>query len=213
MIFVVGSSRNRFRSLDDGVRTRFLVDRPHEGDNIDKFNWACCELTGLYYMWKHGDDEIVGLEHYRRYLSSGGCFPIGKDEICRRLDKADLLCATVGYGSRRIKSYFERSGKLEPLLRYMALLEVMEGKRYADHCRNYMNGNVHVLGNIFIARRSVLDEYAPFLFRTLGCFYRAECALGKPVQPRILGYLSEFLAGAYYSYHGLKLDRIGFCWN
>lgn len=211
-IYVVGSTKNKFRRLDN-LREKFFVDQPHKGDNIDRFNPFCCELTGLYYMWKHGNDEIVGLEHYRRYLSVKGNAPIGEDEIRKRLQTADVLCTTVSYGYSPIKTYFVKNGKLEPLLRYMTFLEVMEGRRYADHCRNYMNGNVHVLGNIFIAKRSFLDEYAPYLFRTLGCFYRAEKAYRRPLQPRILGYLSEFLFGAYLGWHKCKLDRIGFCWN
>ena len=78
MIYVVGSTKNKFRRLDN-LREKFFVDQPHNGDNIDRFNPFCCELTGLYYMWKHGDDEIVGLEHYRRYLSVKGNEPIGED--------------------------------------------------------------------------------------------------------------------------------------
>lgn len=212
MIYVVGSSSNRFRRMD-GIREKFLVDQPHEGDNIDQFNRYCCELTGLYYMWKHGDDEIVGLEHYRRYLSVNGVLPIGEDEIRRRLEKADVICATVNYGSRTIKSYFEKSGKLVSLLSYIVFLEAMEGRRYADYCRNYMNGHVHILGNIFIAKRSILDEYAPYIFRTLGHFYRAELSHGRTMQPRILGYISEFLFGSWLSAHGKVVDRVGICWN
>ena len=65
-IYVVGSHRNKFLELGDSY-TKFFIDEQHNGDNIDNRNPYYCELTGLYYLWKHCDDEIVGLEHYRRW--------------------------------------------------------------------------------------------------------------------------------------------------
>ena len=36
-IYVVGSSKNKFLPLDN-IREKFLIDQPHEGDNIDFLN-------------------------------------------------------------------------------------------------------------------------------------------------------------------------------
>lgn len=48
-IIVVGDSKKRFRKeADEGLRAKFLVDKPHDGDNIDKLNPWFCELTGLF---------------------------------------------------------------------------------------------------------------------------------------------------------------------
>lgn len=55
--------------LDD-IREKFIIDEKHEGDNIDFLNLWYCELTGLYYLLKHTKDDIIGLEHYRRYFTS-----------------------------------------------------------------------------------------------------------------------------------------------
>ena len=66
-IYVVGSNKNIFLPLDD-IREKFIINETHKGDNIDDLNPWYCELTGLYYLWKNCDDDIVGLEHYRRYF-------------------------------------------------------------------------------------------------------------------------------------------------
>ena len=213
MIYVVGDHSKHFRNIDTTIRSKFFVEDAHEGRNIDNLNRFFCELTGLYHMWQNDNSDVVGLEHYRRYLSADGRNPIDRQEIERRLHRGDVLCATVNYGTKPIKSYFLANGMLEWMLRYIAFLEVLEGHGYAEHCRRYINGNHHVLGNIFIARRKLLDEYGSYLFRSLIGFHKAEIAQGRAIRGRIHDYLSEFLFGAWLEWRGNKIVDTGICWN
>ena len=71
-IYVVGNSKDLFLKLDN-IREKFLVDQSHDGDNIDDLNPWYCELTGLYHLWKNTTDDIIGLEHYRRYFVKKVC--------------------------------------------------------------------------------------------------------------------------------------------
>ncbi len=57
---LVGASKNM--NVDN-----FITD--NKGDNISNKNASFCELTGLYWIWKHTKNENIGLAHYRRYFS------------------------------------------------------------------------------------------------------------------------------------------------
>ena len=39
-------------------------------DNISDKNSSFCELTGLYYAWKHIRADYIGLVQYRRHFKS-----------------------------------------------------------------------------------------------------------------------------------------------
>ena len=97
-IYVVGSSKNKFLPLDD-IREKFLIDQPHDGDNIDFLNPWYCELTGLYYLWKHVDDDIVGLEHYRRYFVNSKNKLLSENDINNILNEYDII-APYQYNKR-----------------------------------------------------------------------------------------------------------------
>lgn len=52
VIYSVGMHKNVFNVAPEHGRTPFIVDEPHESDNIDSENYRLNELTGLYYLWK-----------------------------------------------------------------------------------------------------------------------------------------------------------------
>ena len=98
-IYVVGNSKNKFLPLNN-IREKFLIDQPHEGDNIDSLNPWYCELTGLYYLWKNVNDDIVGLEHYRRYFVNKKNQILSEAEIKSMLEQKDIICIKSGNYSK-----------------------------------------------------------------------------------------------------------------
>lgn len=212
-IYVVGSSKNKFLPLDN-IREKFLIDKPHEGDNIDFLNPWYCELTGLYYLWKHVDDDIVGLEHYRRYFVNEKNKPLSETEIRTVLNDCDILCIKANYTKRRPpKTWLIRNGKWFDMQKFLTFIKVYVGQKYYETCINHLNGDWHALGNMFITRKELIDKYCEFMYDLTFAYMEAEKSYGRQLPGRIIGYFTEFLFGAWLKFNDKKINfkRVKIC--
>ena len=208
-IYVVGSSKNRFLPLDN-IREKFLIDKPHEGDNIDNLNPWYCELTGLYYLWKHVDDDIVGLEHYRRYFANKKGNLLSEAEIREILKTHDVICKRQPYTFIRPPiTWFQKFGKYADIQKFLCFVKVYVGKEYYDVCIKHLHGDYHCLGNMLICHKELLNEYCDFIFDVTFTFMKAEKRYGRKLTPRIIGYFTEFLLGAWLIYKRKKIKFLG----
>lgn len=198
-IYVVGSSENKFLPLDN-IREKFLIDEKHEGDNIDFLNPWYCELTGLYYLWKHCNDDIIGLEHYRTYFWKDG-HPINEIQIKEELKKGDVICSgwkmpNPFHGGRTVREEFSKVMRSE----YKSFLENLQKIKpdFYKYFNEYLNGNEFICCNMMITLKENLNEYMNFLFDVILSF-------GKIYKPtrfnlRREGWISEFMFGAWLNY-------------
>ena len=209
-IYVVGSSKNKFLPLDN-IREKFLIDQEHEGDNIDFLNPWYCELTGLYYLWKHVDDDIVGLEHYRRYFVNEKDHLLSENEIRELLKDNDILSnRSIGYSTMKpIKTWLIRNGKWLDTQKFLIFAKQYVGQEYYDICTNFLNGDYHIMCNMFIAKKEVINEYCSFIFDVLENYRLAEKTFGRELPCRICGYFTEFLFGAWLIWKNKKNKFIG----
>ena len=165
-ILVVGNSKNKFLPLDD-IREKFLVDEKHTGDNIDSLNPWYCELTGLYYLWKHADDDIVGIEHYRRYFINETGSLLSESEIRKLLNEHDVI---VTYYSKNIHdtlynriNYFK---SIDVLKKVAIALRFLHPEQY-DLFVSFLNSTYHYQFNMIIANKKIINEYCEWLFGIL----------------------------------------------
>lgn len=204
-IYVIGSTKNRFLKLDN-IRTKFFIDKPHEGENIDFLNPWYCELTGLYHLWKNVDDDIVGLEHYRRYFVNGRQKLLSEQEIKNLLSKFDIICSKTKYSKKKpVKTWLIKNDKWHDMEKFLAFLKVYVGEDYYEHCVNHLNGEWHVLGNMFICKKELIDKYCEFIFDVTRMYMEAEKSFGRKLPKRIIGYFTEFLFGAWLTYEHKKI--------
>lgn len=197
-IYVVGNTKNKFLPLDN-IREKFLVDQPHDDNNIDNLNPWYCELTGLYYLWKNCNDEIVGLEHYRRYFVNDKNQLLSEKEIEEILKNNDIILYKWLYNSvfeNMIGLNYHRELKF-----ILDLIEVLYNKEMHDFFENNIKQKGEYEGNMFICNKEIINEYCMFLFPLLAKF--DECH--KFRINRIDGYMAESLFGTWMQYKQKKI--------
>lgn len=179
----------------------FLYD--DTGDNITSKNPNYCELTALYWIWKNDKSDIVGLEHYRRQFVKGEKI-LSKKSILAYLNNYDVIVPrTVSFPSSAYQQYSEIHFE-EDLLSVRRIIK----NTYPDYLEDFdflKKTNKLYLCNMFISRKSFLDNYCTWLFNIL---FRLEQEIDitkrDDYQKRIFGFLSERLFNVYL-HHNCKL--------
>ena len=163
-IYVVGSSKNRFLPLNN-IREKFIIDAEHEGENIDNLNPWFCELTGLYWFWKNSKEDIVGLEHYRRYFVNRRNQLLSEDEIRTILETNDIICIRANYSYINPPvTWLQKNDKWYDTQKFLTFIKAFVGNDYYKACIDHLYGNWHALGNMFICKKELIDEYCSFIF-------------------------------------------------
>lgn len=209
-IYVVGSSRNNFLPLDN-IREKFLVDIQHEGDNMDSLNPWLCELSGLYYLWKHVNDDIVGLEHYRRYFVNDTYVRstnlVRENEIRNILNSHDIIVCEQHTGiwgnPRSFWSKYGLGGQLNNFKKFLAIMSVYYPD-FTQFFKQWFERANHIYSNnMYITRKEISDEWCELVF-TCVKIYQENFPLDSS-NLRIFGWFTETLLGAWVEFKKLKV--------
>lgn len=202
-IYVVGSSKNNFLPLDN-IRKKFLIDQPHAGDNIDFLNPWYCELTGLYYLWKHVDDEIVGLEHYRRYFVNSKNQLLGENEIREILKDYDVIVCDKNRG---IQNCILKEALLERIKEKDLDFFLNNIDTFYKECLTYYLKNSHYKSpyNMLICKKQVLNDWASFIFSNINILVKYKIFTKENL--RFAGFISEFLLYGFLLTKGYKIYK------
>jgi hypothetical protein len=187
-----------------------LIDQKHEGDNIDFLNPWYCELTGLYYLWKNVQDDIVGLEHYRRYFVNSKFQLLTEYEINALLNdyKYDFICVYSPYNKQPVISWINKHNMNTEFTKFLIFCKYYVGEEYVNYCWKILNGNYHALGNMFISKKETFNEYCEFIFDLFFTYQEAEKHYGRNIPGRMIGYFAEFLFAAW-----LEMKHKKIFWN
>ena len=166
VIYSVGMSKNVFDVAPEHGRTPFIVDEPHDGDNIDDENYRLNELTGLYYLWKNEHNVgYKGLEHYRRAIwDRTNHHLLEPSEIEDILKDHDvILTNNYVFFPGTMDNYCQpRNGYLHHIERMNDQWNGFGDAYWNWICTHYPNE--HSWCNIAIAREDVFDEYCEMAF-------------------------------------------------
>ena len=183
--------------------------RDDSGDNISEKNPHYSEFTGLYWIWKNSDADIVGLNHYRRilvngFLGSGDL--LKKDQIERDLMENDVIVYKRKKTSKPVYENFKLYVHEEDLLASCKLFEKMYPE-YRETLNNVLNGNVFFASSIFVANKDWFDDYCSWLFPYLFELEKEIYQSNNLEHKRVLGYVGEILLTVYIEHNNYKVKE------
>lgn len=138
-------------------------------DNISYLNHKINECTGLYWMWKNALENIIGLNHYRRFFSGiDNNNIICEKEIKFFLQEYDIIVAnSTNTYPLSIKEHLLSTIEDDAFIMARNLIEESIGKSHYEYLYLYnkvMSGYAFFPCNMFITRREIMNEYCEWLF-------------------------------------------------
>ena len=230
-IFVCASRKN----LNDVAKlklpsNRKVITAEASGfeDNIDSLNPWYCETSVLYALWKNSKADIIGLEHYRRFLISNGKI-LDDGKIKDLLKNHDIICCLLGNpknvsNERNLKTHIERgfigfpytkehtckiSWMFDGFLNYLATIP--EYKGFSDYVRSRWAKSVTIVkGNMFIARKSVVEPWLKMMFDGLSAYFEKDGVELDNTNVRSVGWVFEFLFCLWCEWKKLRIATTEF---
>ena len=201
-IYVVGSTKDKYKELDN-IRYPYYIDMQHAGDNIDHLNPYYCELTALYYLWKHSSSDVRGLEHYRTYFY-GDDGLLSEHEIEQILASNRFIC-----GRMHFPTTLGLPTVLDGMLRgpTMPYVNVFKGvlndidPMFGWAFETYVNQEWFYPTNTFITSASTFNEYCSILFFVLNQFVMKTGY--NDATRRMAGYMGEAFMGVWLLVSGV----------
>lgn len=179
-----------------------------EGDNISEKNKNYCELTGLYWIWKHSKSKYVGLCHYRRFFINNYTFKKLKEkEILETLDYYDIILPQRTKLDRTVYERYRYGHCISDMDECKKVIK----KLYPEYLKDFdkvMQDNKYYACNMFIMKKKKLDEYCEWLFNILFEVEKRIDITGRDdYQKRVFGFLSERLFSVWIEHQNFKIHE------
>ena len=206
---LVGAVKND----NDSLPANMLKD--NTGDNISIKNKSFCELTGLYWMWKNSKEDIIGLEHYRRYLvkDTKNKNLLDEDTIRKDLQVNDIILPEpLIYGGKLSagKTAARWFGDCHDPLVWTLCRDIVVDN-YAEYLKDFDWFSYQLKGycfNMFIANKKLIDEYCEWLFPILfNLESKVDISKYDSYNQRMFGFVSERLFNVWLHHKNLKIKE------
>lgn len=178
--------------------------RDNTGIQIAEKNPHFCELTAMYWIWKNVTEDVVGIAHYRRYMTKGPLSYriIGETDVARLLTSAELLVPRPL--CMRNETVLEQFGEKHDRRDLLACGDVIRDlfPEYGPDFDRMLGKHYFYQYNMIVADKRIYDEYMswlfPILFELEG---RVRIERYDAYNRRLFGFLSERLLDVWLS-HG-----------
>ena len=190
----------------------------NEGSNISVLNKSYNELTGLYWIWKNVNEDIVGVCHYRRYFVK----PFGKIRNLFGLstkyfaDKSYIIsCMNNHHMIVHNKTFFKEGCEKQFLKTqrfpndFEVVRKIIEEKHpeYLEDLERALNQKSCHLLNVLIAKKEIFDSYCEWLFSILFSVEEYLKSSGETNFERRLGMIGERLLDVWLLHNNLKIKE------
>lgn len=190
----------------------FAVDSPQRlpeeslrddaGKNISAKNKQFCELTALYWLWKHAREDIIGLAHYRRHF----LFP--EDWKERMLDNdVDVILPVPLYVAPSVAENFKSRHDSSDWEFMMQCLKDDFPGNFQEACA-FFQGNLYYPCNMFVMKREILDALCSWLFPILFNVADHGGIKDNPYLNRYPGFISERLISLFFEVNREKFKVV-----
>lgn len=210
-------THKKYNEIDNGLYKTIHVGRSlgedlgyqgdDTGDNISYKNRYYCELTGMYWLWKNYECDIIGICHYRRFFIEKERL-LTKEYVERTLNDYDIIISQnqiVSQNSLKEQYYDNHCGSdweeckkviTEKYPEYIQAFECMENSRIFNIC------------NMMITRKEIYDRYCNWLFDILfEVEKRIDIDNKDDYQKRVMGFLSERLLKVWLLFNDYKIKE------
>ena len=189
--------------------------KDNTGENISFKNPYYCELTGLYWAWKNLDGEYIGLVHYRRHFANGKWWKKKRKRIlpgsafAAALKDAEILLPKPRhYWIETNYSQYAHAHHEEDLVQTRKILQ----EKYPEYIPAYDQSMGQRSGhrfNMFVMRKSLLDEYCGWLFDILfDLEKRLNISSYSQNDQRVFGFVGERLLDVWIRAKGLVFKEL-----
>jgi hypothetical protein len=163
-----------------------------DGENISCMNRQFCELTALYWIWKNAQNDIVGIEHYRRRF----LLPDNWQKAFR--GDVDVILPVPLYVWPGIAGNYLARHATGPWETMMEVLKEMDETCYGAAKDFFENTGCYSPCNMLIAKSDVFKELCDWMFPVL-FEVRSRCGdYEDAYQNRYFGFLSERLITFFF---------------
>ena len=195
------------------------------GENISQKNPNYCELTALWWIAHHAEDDILGLAHYRRLFDFAPCSNPLLDHYRRTadapdlqamlriggvpglLDDCDILLPRAQYFNEGLAAQYRlahRSSDFDA----MEDAFLVHHPKERDVFRCVMQGHRQYGYNMLVARREIFCAYVDWLFTILDDVAERITVSTDPYQARVFGFLSERLMAVFVATQHLRVREL-----
>lgn len=175
------------------------------GDNISHLNGYYAELSGVYWVWKnYHEADCVGICHYRRFLTSEEGYVFSEKQYEAILQQYDIITTKQLELPNSYHYGFAAHHRIETLDETGRIIQE-KYPEYYDTFIDLVHKNKTYFGNIMVAKKSLFDEYAQWLF---DIFFelqkRIDLTFEDDYHKRVFGFISEFLLYVWVTARELK---------